>query len=93
MARRINPHTNQPYARYNIRSFGLQSRIAKRTGLAAPIVSYIFNGHRRATAEQAAKLEEAFIHFGLDITRLDLLYDVKTGERLADYMDRKTGGK
>ena len=91
MARRINPHTNRPYARYNIRSFGLQARISRRTGLSAPIISYIFNGHRRATPEQAAKLEEAFIYFGIRIVRTDLLYDVKTGESLAKYMDRRAG--
>lgn len=92
MARKINPHTNEPYAKYNIRSFGLQARIARRTGLSAPIVSFIFNGVRRATIEQAAKLEEAFNHFGIRINRLDLMYDVRNGESLIDYMDRR-GGK
>lgn len=91
MARKINPHTNEPYAKYNIRSFGLQGRIARRTGISAPIVSNIFNGNRRVTIEQAPKFEEAFIHFGIDLTRWDLMYGVKTGERLADYMDRKMG--
>ena len=53
---------------------------------------YPFPVGSRATIEQAPKLEEAFIHFGIRITRMDLLYDVKTGESLIDYMDRR-GGK
>ena len=74
-----------------IRSFGLQSRIARRTGISAPIVCMVFSGKRRATIDQAKKLEEAFLHYGIDLTRMDLLYEVKDGESLLHYYDRKFG--
>ena len=77
----------------NIRSFGLQSKLSRRTGISAPIISMIFSGKRRATVDQAKKLEEAFLHYGIVIVRLDLLYDVKTGESLPDFYDRKKRGE
>lgn len=77
--------------RYTIRSYGLQSKLSRRTGISAPIVCLIFSGKRRATIEQAKKLEEAFLHYGIDLTRMDFLYEVRNGESLPDYYDRKFG--
>ena len=75
--------------KFNIHSYGLQSKLSRRTGICAPIVNYIWTGKRRATVDQAKKLEEAFLFYGIDITRFDLLYEVKTGESLLDFYRRK----
>lgn len=75
--------------KYTIRSFGLQSKLSRRTGISAPIMCLIFSGKRRATIDQAAKLEEAFLRYNIDITRFNLLYDVKNGESLPEFYDRK----
>ena len=77
--------------KFTIRSFGLQSKLSRRTGISAPIVCLIFSGKRRATPEQAKKLEEAFLHYGIDLTRMDFLYEVRNGESLPNYYDRKFG--
>lgn len=79
--------------KFTIRSFGLQSTISRRTGISAPIVSLIFSGKRRATIDQAKKLEEAFLHYGIVIVRMDLLYEVKDGESLIDFYERKQRGE
>lgn len=75
--------------KFTITSFGLQSKLSRRTGISAPIVCMVFSGKRRATIDQAKKLEEAFLHYGIDLTRMDLLYEVRDGESLLHYYDRK----
>ena len=89
MERKRAPLPEELYAPLTIRTFGIQGRIARRTGISTPIISNIFNGNRRCTIEQAPKFEEAFIHFGIDINRWDMLYGVRPGEHIADYFDRK----
>lgn len=59
---------------------GLPTRLARETGLPQPTVSNIFNGVRRATPEQAALLEAAFIRIGgPPITRWQMLYGYQEG--------------
>lgn len=89
MATRFNPKTNEPIKKLTLRSYGLQSMIARRTGLSAPIICNVWNGKRRATPDVAAKMEEAFIHYGIDITRNDLIWGVKPGQSLIEYMDER----
>jgi DNA-binding transcriptional regulator YdaS (Cro superfamily) len=89
MATKYNPITNEPIKKLTLRTWGLQGKIAKRTGLSAPIVNLVFTGKRRATPDVAAKMEEAFIHYGIDITRNDLIWGVKPGQSLIEYMDER----
>jgi len=77
--------------KFTIRTYGIQSRIVRRTGICAPVICNIWKGNRKPTPEQAKKLEEALLHYGIDITCFNLLYDVRHGESLPDYYDRKFG--
>ena len=64
--------------------YGLQSKIARITGIPQPTLSLIFLGKRRATPQQAALLEAEFLKRGINITRWDMLYRHQKGQKLLD---------
>lgn len=70
---------------------GIQSAIARKCGIQKSSVSYVFNGRRRATAQQAALMEGYFIQKGIPLTRWDLLYgiDTENEESIAEYLERR----
>lgn len=72
-----------------IKTHGLQALLARRLKVAKPTINGIFTGHHRATAKMALKLETEFMKLGINITRWDLLYEVKDGQSLADYLEQK----
>jgi hypothetical protein len=53
--------------------WGLQTWLARKTGIARSTVTSIFSGKRRATPEQAIALEPLLISRGISITRLDMM--------------------
>ena len=72
-----------------IKSNGLQSRLARKLGVARSTINGIFSGKHRATASMAAKLEEEFTKLGIPLNRWALLYDVRDNQSLADYLEEK----
>lgn len=68
---------------------GLQSRISMRTKIKRPTLCNIFKGLRRATAKQAALLEQEFTVRCIPINRWDLLYGVEDGQSLREYLEKK----
>lgn len=64
---------------------GVQAWVSRKTGICFPVINQIFKGHRRATAIQAALLEEQFLKKGIPIGRWDLLYGVKKDQTLSEY--------
>lgn len=54
--------------------WGLQSYLARKTGIHQPAINTFFRGHRRPTPHQAALLEKEFVELGVSITRWDMLY-------------------
>ena len=68
---------------------GFQTEVSRKTQIAKASLSLILSGKRRATPEQAEKLEKVFIESGLPITRWDLLYGIKKGQSLQQLLERK----
>lgn len=68
---------------------GAKKYISVETKIPFATITRIFAGERRATVEQAAKLEPVMIRMGLPLTRWDFLYGLKIDENLADYAERK----
>ena len=66
---------------------------ARKTGIRVCTVSDIFRGVRRATLEQAAKLETAFAENGVPLDRVDLLYGYRQGVPLAALIEEKRGAQ
>ena len=79
--------------KYKITDWGLQAKISKMTHISTVAINFIFNGRRRATVEQAEKLEAAFATLGIHINRLDLLYEVEPGQNLYDYLREREEDK
>jgi len=72
-----------------INSHGLQAKLARTLRVNKATISRIFSGKARATSEQARGLEAEFTRLGIAITHWDLLYEVKEGQSLADYLKAK----
>ena len=72
-----------------IKEPGLRARLALRTKTARSTITQIFAGKRRATLRQAAALEEEFVKRNIPLNRWDLLYGVKEGESLEQYLQTK----
>ena len=53
--------------------WGIQSKVAKKSGIARSTIASIFSGKRRATPEQAITLEPLLIAEGISVTRWDLM--------------------
>lgn len=67
---------------------GTQSWYARKTGIARSTINAIFNGRRRPTPEQAAKLEALFIQKGVPLNRWDLLYGNPEGLPLPQFINQ-----
>ncbi len=65
------------------RVWGIQTKLARKSGIARSTITSIFSGKRRATPEQAIALEPLLIAEGLSITRWDLMACPK-GTKLMD---------
>lgn len=76
-----------------MKTWGHQSRIARKTGISQPSINAIFRGKRRATPKQAEKLENEFLKEGIPLNRWDLLYEIKVGQTLEDYLSSKNTNK
>ena len=63
---------------------GMLSEVARQSRISMPTLSKIIHGDRRATPEQAARLEGVLIELGLPVTRWDLLYGTQ-GKDLIEY--------
>jgi len=74
-----------------INSFGLQANLARKLRVNKATISRIFNGKVRATAQQARALEQEFIRLGIPLTHWDLLFEVKDGQSLSDYLKHRNG--
>lgn len=72
-----------------INAFGLQANLARKIHVNKATISRIFSGKVRATPEQARSLERELTRLGIPITHWDLLYEVKEGQSLADYLKSK----
>lgn len=70
-------------------SHGLQSWCARKAGVTRTTINAIFNGKRKATPKHAEQLEAIFIQKRIPLDRWDLLYGVKTGQTLEDYLKNK----
>lgn len=79
--------------RDQLKVWGLQKKLSRRSGIINSTICYIFQGVRRATISQAEKLEAEFIRLGIPLTRWDLMYGVRVNkdnpESLADYLERR----
>ena len=79
--------------RDQLKVWGLQKKLSRRSGIINSTICYIFRGVRRATISQAEKLEAEFIRLGIPLTRWDLMYGVRVNkgnpESLADYLERR----
>lgn len=62
---------------------GIQSRLARKTGIPQSVISCLFSGRRRATPEQAIALEPLLIAEGINVTRIDLVFCPR-GTKLMD---------
>lgn len=67
---------------------GIQSWYARRINASRSVINAIFNGRRRPTPEQAAKLEALFIQKGVPLNRWDLLYGNPEGLPLSQFIDQ-----
>ena len=65
------------------RVWGIQTKLARKSGIARSTITSIFSGKRRATPEQAIALEPLLIAEGLSVTRWDLMACPK-GTKLMD---------
>lgn len=65
------------------RLWGLQTKLARKSGITRSTIASIFSGKRRATPEQAIVLEPLLIAEGVSVTRWDLM-SCPRGTRLAD---------
>jgi len=72
-----------------IKSWGLQALLARKLGMSRTHINGIFQGQHRATAKLAERMEAEFICLGIPLSRWDLLYGVKEGQSLADYLKQK----
>ena len=79
--------------REQLKVWGLQKKLSRRSGIINSTICYIFQGVRRATIPQAEKLEAEFIRLGIPLNRWDLMYGVRVNkerpESLADYLERR----
>lgn len=57
-----------------LKEHGVQSWVARKTGIHRTTVVQIWNGKRRATPTQAALLENLFTQKAIPLNRWDLLY-------------------
>ena len=53
--------------------WGIQTKLARKSGIARSTIVSIFTGKRRATPEQAIALEPLLIAEGISVTRWDLM--------------------
>ena len=74
-----------------MKSRGFQATVARQTQLSGASLSLIFSGKRRATPEQARKLEKVFIENGIPLNRWDLLYGIERGETLDQDLKKREG--
>lgn len=70
---------------------GFQTEVSRKTQIAKASLSLILSGKRRATPEQAEKLEKVFIENGIPLNRWDLLYGIERGETLDQYLKKREG--
>ena len=92
---------NEARALLQLKAWGLQKELSRRSGIINSTISYIFSGIRRATIPQAEKLEAEFIRLGIPLDRWDLMYGVRVSkehpESLTEYWERRDknmkGGK
>lgn len=70
---------------------GFQTEVSRKTQIAKASLSLILSGKRRATPEQAEKLEKVFIENGIPLNRWDLLYGTERGETLDQYLKKREG--
>lgn len=68
---------------------GFQARMSEKTLIPKASISLIFSGKRRATPAQAEKLEKVFIEMGVPLNRWDLLYGLKKGHTLNQYLKER----
>jgi transcriptional regulator with XRE-family HTH domain len=84
---------NEARALLQLKAWGLQKELSRRSGIINSTISYIFSEIRRATIPQAEKLEAEFIRLGIPLDRWDLMYGVRVNkdnpESLADYLERR----
>ena len=66
---------------------GIQSRLARKSGIPQSVISCLFSGRRRATPEQAVALEPLLIAEGINVTRIDLVFCPR-GTKLMDLVRR-----
>lgn len=72
-----------------LKEHGSQAWFSRKSGIRKEAVHAIFTGKRRATTEQAMKLEPWFAEKGVPINRWDLLYGDILGKHLGDYAEEK----
>ena len=72
--------------RVTINSFGLQGNLARKLHINKATICRIFSGKSRTTAQQARALADEFTRLGIPLTHWDLLYEVKEGQSLADFL-------
>lgn len=75
-----------------INSHGLQAKLARKLHVNKATISRIFSGKVRATSQQARDLGAEFTRLGIPLTHWDLLYEIKDGQSLADYLKSKKEG-
>lgn len=76
----------------SVKAHGIQTEIARKTGIARSTVAQIFLGNRRATREQAGVLEKYFLQRRIPVTRWDLFYFIPDGMPLVWYIERRIMG-
>lgn len=67
----------------NVPVWGLQTKLARKSGVARSTIASIFSGKRRATVDQAIALEPLLIAEGFSVTRWDMITCPK-GTKLMD---------
>lgn len=60
-----------------MKTYGLQTRLARLTKIPQPRMSLIWRGLAKPTPHQAALLEAALLREGYSITRFDMLFSPK----------------
>lgn len=66
-----------------LQAWGIQTKIAAKTGITRSTIASIFSGKRRATAEQAAVLAPLLESFGVVVSCWDLV-SCPRGTKLMD---------
>lgn len=68
---------------------GIQAKIARKIGVCRATVNAVFRGKYTAGRKLSEKLEGEFVRMGIPLTRWDLMYGVRPGQTLSDYLKSK----